>query len=295
MKKICVIGSLNIDHIFYVDHLTQPGETQRASGYEMYYGGKGGNQAVACRLLGLEVSMVGAINLNDAGKAYLSFLKHIGIKTDLIVESTSATGMAFIEVDQYGENKITTWGGANYKLKKSWFEEHINHILSHDIFMFSLEIPKEIIEYLMPILIEHQKIVILDPGPVKNFTDKMLYDGMIVTPNNIEYAYIKDNFKAHTLTVIQKEGHRGSTFTQGDLIYHEDAFLVDVIDTVGAGDTFNAGVAYAIAHQFKPEEILIFANGCGALATTKKGAQNGMPTEEQVKALIHNRINDQIE
>lgn len=283
--KVCVIGSLNVDHVLYVNNFPKPGETVRSKGYEQHFGGKGGNQAVACAKLGLEVSMVGAINTADLGKLYIDHLKTLKVNTKMIKASDAHTGYAFIEVDKSGENKIVTAGGANYTLDLEWINHHIEAILDHDIFMFSLEIPQSIVEYIMPLLYQAQKKVILDPAPIDNFSHGMLNQNLYLTPNDTELEILQQ-YDMKDMKIIMKKGAEGSAFKHHDILIHQPAHRVDVIDTVGAGDTFNAGLAYGLSKNLPMDQVLDFANACGALATTKRGAQAGMPTLEDVQKLI---------
>lgn len=279
--KICVIGSMNIDHNMTLDHFPKEGETIRAKSYQQYYGGKGGNQATACRRLGLEVGIVACIGKDPLGLTYKEYLEKDGIHTALIKHSKLPTGTAFIEIDGSGENKIITVGGANYDLDESWLQEHLKEILTYDIFMFSLEIPPKFALKFMKILNEHNKIIILDPAPSRNFDPIMLEYITYVTPNETELNEIPLSAK-----VILKEGANGSKH-QG---IHVDGYKVNTVDTVGAGDTFNSAIAYGITQGFDTVDLLQFANATAAISTESYGAQTGMPTATRViKFLEHKK------
>lgn len=288
--KVCIIGSLNIDHILYVQSFTRPGETNRSIGYEKFYGGKGGNQALACAKLGLEVSIVGSINANDEGIQYLHHLEHHGVDTSLVKRSEHHTGLAFIEVDGHGENKIVTHGGANYELSGNWLDENMDSILKHDVFLFSLEIPSESVIKLMKQIRKSGKIIVLDPAPVSNFTDEMIGLVDYITPNETELSTLQaSDLPLSSLHLILKKGNQGSWYYHGNSSYQADAYKVDAIDTVGAGDTFNAGICFGIVHSLTPERMLSFANACGAMATMAHGAQGNMPFLKDVKSFIDER------
>jgi len=235
--------------------------------------------------LGVEVAMLGAMGTDSDSQAYMAFLNESRIKTHLIDQSYDKSGMAFIEVDASGENKIMTIGGANYMLSSQWIDQHLKEILEYDVFMFSLEIPKEVVEHLLLILKQEEKIIILDPAPVQNFTIDMTQYIDYLTPNETEYDKI-GIISNKDLSIILKQGNKGSTYLKENLSVQ--GFTVDTIDTVGAGDTFNAALCYGIIHKMSNQELLTFANAAGALATTKVGAQCGMPTLNEIKMLMKN-------
>lgn len=280
-KKICVVGSLNVDQILSVKNFVQVGETIKAKELQVHFGGKGGNQAIACSKLGLTTSMLGCIGEDEHGKRYLEHLGHHNIQTHLIKRARGTSGQAFIEVDEKGDNRITTIGGANYQMTEKWIDEHLEDILEHDVFLFSLEMPKSVAIYLMKLLQAHHKLLILDPAPFANFDVEMLNYIDYITPNQTEYDRIKDHLDS-THHVILKKGAKGSTYIHKNIKIHIPPYVVQAIDTVGAGDTFNAGLCFGLMFNYTIEESLMIGNIAGGLATTKKGAQSGMPTLKQL-------------
>ncbi len=276
VKKVCVVGSLNIDHILNVESFPRPGETIKAKSLNTFFGGKGGNQATACAKLGLSTSMLGSVGADSHGIRYINHFKSIGVQTGLIHQS-NISGQAFIQVDNSGENNIVTIGGANYDLSKKWIEDHLDEILEHDVFLFSLEIPPKVVMYLMEQLEKHHKIIILDPAPFANFDKKMLDYVDYITPNQTEYESMKSllNPNHH---VIVKRGEKGSKYIHKEISINIPPYPVNVIDTVGAGDTFNAAFCFALIFKYTIEEALMTANIAGAIATTEAGAQTAMPT-----------------
>lgn len=285
-KKVCVIGSLNVDSILKLDNFPKAGETVRANDLEIFFGGKGGNQAIAASKLGLKVSMIASIGNDHHGDDYITHLKSHGINTELIKRNDSFTGQAFIELDHKGENKIITIGGANYQLNKAWVDTNLEKILDHDLFLISLEIPKEVSLYIMEILSEHNKSIVLDPAPYKNFDSKMLDLVEYVTPNETEYDQIKKSLKCHH-KVIFKKGSQGASYLFEDKQLQSPVYKVNTVDTVGAGDTFNAAIAFGLIFNYSIEDILSHANIAGGVATTKFGAQTGMPTLECLLNIKH--------
>ena len=278
-KKICVVGSLNIDYILNVKEFPLSGETIKATSLKTFFGGKGGNQATACSLLGLQTSMLGSIGKDVHGDDYLKSLKKKGINTKLIHRDSTTSGQAFILVDEQSENKIVTVGGANYALTQKWIDDHIEELLDHDVFLFSLDSSQDVLLYLMKLLDKHKKIMILDPAPFANFDHKMLDYVDYITPNETEYEHIKDSLNP-SINVVLKRGSKGSSFIHNKMRINIPPYHVDAIDSVGAGDTFNAALCFGLMFNYTIEETLMIANIAGAMATKAEGAQNGMPKLE---------------
>ncbi|WP_240842088.1 cysteine-rich CWC family protein [Acidaminobacter sp. JC074] len=279
-KKVCVVGSLNVDHVLDVKNFPKPGETIKASKLSTFFGGKGGNQATACSKLGLTTSMLGSVGSDGHGNSYIEHFTNMGVNTNLIHQS-NISGQAFIQVDQEGENNIVTIGGANYDLSIQWIDDHLEEILEHDVFLFSLEIPQDLVLYLMEILEKHHKLIILDPAPFANFHVKMLDYTDYITPNNSEYEQIKSYLKP-SHHVIVKRGEKGSKYIHNEISINIPPYPVKAIDTVGAGDTFNAAFCFALVFNYTIEDALMTSNIAGAMATTKPGAQTGMPSLQEL-------------
>jgi len=285
-RKVCVVGSLNIDKILTVENFPLKGETIKAQKLEEHFGGKGGNQATALRKLGVSTSMFGCVGSDPLGDKYINNLKTLGVDTSLIKRASGISGQAYILVDQLGENQIVTLGGANYSLDEAWIEYNIEALLDHDIFLFSLEIPQTVSLKLMRLLHKHNKIIILDPAPFSNFHDEMLDYVDYITPNETEYNHLKDILKP-SHNVVMKKGAKGSSYIHNNITINVPPYPVSTIDTVGAGDTFNAAFTFALVFKFTTEESLMIANTAGAFATTKKGAQGGMP---DLKTLLKSKL-----
>ena len=148
MKSICVIGSLNIDLVATVERFPRPGETITGKYFATYTGGKGANQAIAAGRLGADVEMVGKVGDDFYGKKYLKVLDDNGVKTGCInIETGISTGVAVIEVDSSGDNRIVVIPGANGKVDVDFINLKLDYILRNDIFLFKLEIPLSTVEF----------------------------------------------------------------------------------------------------------------------------------------------------
>ncbi len=302
MKKICVVGSLNMDLVVTVDRFPQPGETITGREFATYPGGKGGNQAVALGRLGADVLMIGKLGNDLFGEQYLVNLKENSIVLDGVkVEEGVSSGIAVIEVDSTGENHIVIVPGANGKVDRAFIEGNWPLMEQRDIFLFQLEIPIDTVLYAMEKLKKAGKTIILDPAPARILPDEIFLNVDYITPNETEMETLTgirikdvDDLKeaGHWLikkgvkNVIAKAGKKGAYLITSDDFVHVPGFSVKAVDTTAAGDSFNAGFAFALAQGKEIIESIRFANAVGAISTTAKGAQSAMPSLKQVEAFI---------
>ncbi|NSW92659.1 MAG: ribokinase [Firmicutes bacterium] len=309
MKSICVVGSLNMDLVATVERFPRPGETVTGKEFGTYTGGKGANQAVASGRLGANVRMVGKVGDDFYGKKYLEVLKNNGVKIDGIdIEPGTSTGVAVIEVDSSGANHIVVIPGANGKVDTEFINRKLNYILESDIFLFQLEIPLETVVFCMKkvqetqkTLRQNKKIIILDPAPAVPLEDEVLEYVDYITPNETEIEVLtggkidteedikKASFKLldrGVKTVIAKAGEKGAFIVERERFVHVPAPKVNVVDTTAAGDSFNAGLAFALSQNRELVDCVKFANIVASLAVTAKGAQEAMPNMEQVEAFM---------
>ncbi len=302
MLPIYVVGSLNTDLTVTIPKFHLPGETITGTSFQIFLGGKGGNQAVAAARLKAEVHFVGAVGRDAYGEAYLKGLRDEGIRTDMVrVIEDTPSGIALIEVNPQGENRIIVVGGTNDTVDKSAVEAGYCQVEKPHILMLQLEIPMEASIRAA----EHAKqiggLVILDPAPAVPLPRALLSQVDYITPNETELAILTgmrtdtmEEVKLAALSLIEqgakrvvaKLGKRGNLFVDRDSDLFTPGFTVRAIDTTAAGDSFNAGLAYALSRNLPLKEALRLANAVGALSTTAMGAQGAMPGIEQVKELI---------
>ncbi len=303
MKKICVIGSLNVDLTLRMPRFHAPGETITALSFSTYAGGKGGNQAVAAAKLGADVLMVGKLGDDQNGAFYQEVFKQNHIHTDGVQTVASiSSGIALIEVDDKGENRIAIVPGTNALVNQKQVDDFMPLLLDYDIILLQLEIPMETVCYAAKVLSQKGKCIILDPAPAVPLPQELYGYVDYLTPNTTELS-ILSNMAVNSLdeaeaasrillekgakNVVAKLGAKGCYFTNQNKAQVVKGYSVEVVDTTAAGDSFNAGLAVALAQDMPIEKALSFANAVGALAVTGAGAQGAMPTMEAVKAFIH--------
>ncbi len=301
--KTCVVGSLNMDLVATVDRFPKPGETIIGNDFATYPGGKGGNQAVALGRLGADVLMVGKVGNDLFGEQYLNNLKMNGVSSDTVkVHEGISTGIAVIEVDSTSENRIVVIPGANGKVDRTLIDENWDLMEARDIFLFQLEIPLDTILYTMERLNKAGKTIIFDPAPAMALPDEMYKYVDYITPNETEIEMLtqikiendEDLKKAGrwliskgVKNVVAKAGKKGAYLITRDNFVHIPGFKVNAVDTTAAGDSFNAGLAFALSHGNDILECIRFANAVGAISTTGKGAQSAMPSIGEVEEFIN--------
>ena len=191
MKKICVVGSINMDLVVMADRFPQPGETVIGKEFHTFPGGKGANQAVAVGRLQADVRMIGKVGDDPFGKQLLSNLEENGVNTEGVVsEPGISSGLAIIEVDNSGENHIVVIPGANGAVDTRFIDAQFDTMLENDLFLFQLETPLETVLYAMKKLKQHGKTIILDPAPVGVLPDEIFQYVDYITPNETEIALL---------------------------------------------------------------------------------------------------------
>lgn len=303
MKKIAVIGSLNLDYVMSVAHMPAVGETILADGFEMIPGGKGANQAFAAGRLGAGVVMLGAVGMDDAGKQLCDSLKSAGVCTDHLKHADGySTGSAFITVNEQGDNHIIVAQGANKAVDCAYIDSKEEVIRACDIVIFQLEIPLETVLYAAKKAKEWGKTVILDPAPARVDLPRALLECVdILKPNETEAAVLTgsraEDWK-QSAELLQKQGAKNILITLGgDGAYlkqedgstrHFKAKKVKAVDTTAAGDTFTAGVAVGTAIGDDLPSAIQLASHASAIVVTRKGAQSSIPSlaevQEQIRA-----------
>ncbi|HWQ42346.1 MAG TPA: ribokinase [Desulfosporosinus sp.] len=295
--RIVVIGSLNMDLI--VKAVRAPGRGETVMGEEIYFipGGKGANQAVGLARLGAETTMIGAVGSDSFGEELLKALQRDGVNTSSVkVIDSEATGIASILLTE-GDNSIVVVPGANAQCLPEDLDRYEGRIAEADLVLLQLEIPLVTVEYAVKLARKHGKTVMLNPAPAQSLTRDLLSKVDYLTPNRSELSLLTRMSEESTMAkgierllelgvscCITTLGAEGVAFMgKGGNLVKVSGHKVPVVDTTGAGDAFNAGLAYVLAQKKTIREAVEFAVQVSALAVTKFGAQGGMPTLVEVK------------
>jgi ribokinase len=288
--KIAVIGSMNMDYTIETDTLPNIGETVLANHFFKNIGGKGANQAVAAARLGGEVSLYGSLGLDENGQLIKEQMEKENINvSNLHYVKGSPTGVAFIELFN-SDNRILVVPGANQYTNISYIKMVEESLLKHNVFVFQLETPIEILEYLIPILYQSGKIIIVNPAPAKTLKKELIEKITYLIPNEHEYNVVLDENELKLKDLLQKYanklivtlGKKGAAYHDGNRLITIPILKVEAVDATGAGDTFTGAFSVAIAKGKSIRESIRFANIAAGLSVTKKGAQTGMPFETEV-------------
>lgn len=301
-SPILVLGSSNIDFILQLPRFHHPGETVQAHHFSIAFGGKGANQAVAAKRLGAEVIFVTKLGNDIYGKSYRRYLIKQGIPQKyLLMDKNTSTGMAFIELDKKGENRIVVFEGANRHLLVEDLKK-ISHLWEKArVFVSQLEIPIPTVTWGLRMAKKYGTLTILNPSPPIPLSSKFFSLVDYLVPNELEAQILsgikfrKDSdlskiaqklLSTGTKNVIITLGPRGLFFKNNEEEAWMKAFKVKVVDTTAAGDAFLGGLAFGLAEGHPLYESLRIANAAGALATTKLGAQPSLPSKKNLKHFL---------
>jgi ribokinase len=293
MTRIVVVGSINMDLVTLAPRFVGPGETILGERFLTVPGGKGANQAVAAARLGADVALVGATGNDAFGKQLRDGLAAEGIDLDHVAQlDDSASGTASITVAG-GENQIIVVPAANARVTPAQVERAQSLIERADAVLVQMEIPLETVEATLRLGHRLGVPVILNPAPAQQLPTDWLQLARYVTPNQHELAILlgadpHEDFRAlmqrSPCPVVLTCGGEGAWYREQGEPLHQPGFTVDVVDTTGAGDTFNAALAVFL-HEGLPEAVRK-ACAAAALSVTRLGAQGGMPRLTGVQALL---------
>lgn len=292
MGHIAVIGSCNVDVVVEADRRPQAGETVMGKALHIVPGGKGANQAVAAARLGADVYMVGCVGDDANGTLMLETMKKEGIHTDYVkVVPGVTTGTAHITLAE-GDNSIIVVAGANACVDEKVVDEAWDIIRTADIVMLQEEIPLETDAYIIRRAAEEGTAVMLNPAPFMPLPEDVIAKAVYVTPNEHEAALMfpgktqEEILCGADCRVIMTVGSAGVLYGEDGHAENVPGFKVPVVDTTGAGDTFNGAFAVAKASGMDMKEAIRFANAAAALSVGKIGAQGGMPKREEVEEML---------
>jgi ribokinase len=294
MGYISVLGIFVADISFSGNKIPSIGETILGNSYNIGPGGKGCNQAIAIARLGGKVNFISKIGKDDYGQLALNTLDQNKIDTSAIIQSQNQqTGVAGIMVDKKtGKNAINVITGAASTLTINEVNKNIDKIKNSKIFLTQLEIPKDVTLYSLKIAKENKVLTILNPAPASKISKEFFNYIDYFTPNETEAEFytgikITNEKEAKEASikllniglkrVIITLGEKGLFYSDGKEEIYLKATQVKAIDTTGAGDAFNGGLAYALSQNKSIKDSLNLANQVAGLSTLKLGAGNAMP------------------
>ena len=294
MSEITVLGIFVADISFSGPKIPSIGETILGKKYNVGPGGKGCNQAIAIARLGGNTNFISKIGKDAYGELALKTLEKNKISTENIIQdSNQQTGVAGILVDQNtGKNAINVIVGAPSSFRISEIEKQINLIKRSKIFLTQLEVPKDVTLHCLKTAKENGCITILNPAPASEISKEFYNNIDFFTPNETEaefYTGIKIASEKEAKQAADKLlnlgikkiiitlGEKGLFYSDGKEETYLKASAVKAIDTTGAGDAFNGGLAFGLSKEKPIKECLELANKVAGISTTKLGAGDAMP------------------
>lgn len=290
MKTILVVGSLNMDYTIYVNEFPKEGETLFGNNRFIQPGGKGANQAVAIAKSGLvNTLMIGAIGNDKDGEEVKNIVSSFGVDVKLIKKDVE-TGNATIVVDKNSENKIIIIGGANTSLAIDDID--VSLIEKADYIVLQNEINQAVNDFVINKAYELNKTIIYNPAPYRNIDDDILKKITYFIPNEIELEkYSNMNNVDDGISYLLNKGIKNvlvTLGTKGSLLKNKnesikvDAFKVDAIDTVAAGDTFVGYFVSALASGKSEKEAMLLASKASSITVSRKGSLVSIPTLKEI-------------
>ena len=287
--RIAVVGSANVDLVTFIDRLPVPGETIFGTHFDLGWGGKGANQAVAARLCGADVDMVARVGEDLFGAATIENFKAQGIGTEHVrIVAGASSGVAPIFVDPNGQNRIIVVKGANDRLLPADVDEALPVLERAGCIVLQLEIPIETVYHTIRIANRLGIRCLLNPAPAQPLDVGVVAAADYFIPNEPEAETISgmtvrsvDEAKACARALIGR-GLKRVIITLGDkgaLLASKDGeelipgFKVATKDTTGAGDAFIGSFAVFLAEGFAENQAIARANLYAALSTTAVGTQ----------------------
>lgn len=303
MAEICVVGGINMDLVVRVPHIPRPGETVQGGAVARFPGGKGSNQAVAASQLGAAVCLVGQVGADSFGEEMPAGLRAAGVETGGVRRVPgAATGVALISVAPDGQNAIVVAPGANMAWDEAALADVERAAAGCRLLVLNLEVPPPVIARAIRSAKESGAQVILNPAPHRKGDEASFGNVDVFVPNQVEAALFagvepegvrdwgevgrKLRRRGPHAVVVTLAGE-GSVIVDDDGVAHVPAFQVPVVDTTAAGDAFVGGLAVAILGGLTLREAVRFANGCGAIAVTRAGAQPSLPRRDEVEQLLN--------
>lgn len=305
MAAIVVVGSANTDFTVQVDRLPRPGETVTGGEFRVSFGGKGANQAMAARSAGAEVALLAKIGTDYHGRRLFRHLVESGFPTaGLLRDEQAPAGVALIAVDRKGRNQIVVASGSNRAFGVPDLRSLEGLLSGASLLLCQLEIPMEVVADALRAARRRSVTTLLNPAPAAALPEELLAEVDILIPNEVEAEAlagvpVRGRSDAETAasilhrkgcpTIIITLGERGALLSRNGRCRHLPAFEVKPVDSVAAGDAFCGALAAGLAEGQELADAVRFAGAAGALCTTRRGAQEALPSRREIDDFLARR------
>ena len=293
------LGSINLDHLYQVDHFVRPGETLTSTQFQTLLGGKGANQSIALAQAGATVMHIGAIGLGD--EWVLADMQARGVNTDRVARVEGASGHAIIQLDKQAENAILLYPGANHCLTPSQIQSALQDAGPGDWLLMQHETNG--LEEAIARARQQGLSIAFNPAPmVAERVRPLLPDIDLLIVNEIEAMdlmgteseqaaeqALKTNYP--NLRILLTLGRQGVVYIGPEGRESRPAYLVEAVDTTAAGDTFIGYCLAALARGASIAQAMQQGSAAAAICVTRLGAAAAIPAYDEVQAFIETRGN----
>jgi len=296
---IAVVGSMNIDLIAYTPRAPGPGETVIGERFQSGFGGKGANQAVMARLLGADVSFVGALGDDLYATMTLENFATLRIDTSSVMRVAGSSGVAPIWVEADGTNRIIVVAGANDLVTPEHAAAAVTGMARVDVAVGQLEIPQAVTVAGFVAARARGAVTVLNPAPAAPIAPALLAATDWLIPNEVEFAMLAGSsdepseaelaaFATSTATrLVVTLGARGAALVGRDgRVTRVPAGQVTAIDTTGAGDAFVGAFVVGLALRLPELDAVRLGVACASDSVTRHGTQSSFPDSERAAALL---------
>lgn len=289
--RVLNIGSMNLDYVYQVDHIVQPGETLASGGMNIFLGGKGMNQSIALAKAGVEVYQGGMIG--EDGQPFIDACKEFGVHGEFIKQVKGKTGHAIIQIDKDAQNCILLFGGANQLLTEEYIDEVLAQFEEGDILLLQNEV--NALPYMVEKAYEKGMQIALNPSPFNEKLDAVDMEKIsLFLLNEIEGGQITGYMKPEEILaemakkfpkakIVLTLGGDGAIYYENGKSYHQPIFKVEAMDTTAAGDTFTGYFLAGMVEGMSIEDTLKMSAKASSIAVTRNGAVPSIPYRKEVE------------
>ncbi len=290
-NKIAVIGLSGESIFMKTDHFHQNGETVVASVYHKEYGGKGYNQAVAAKRFGVETSFLTLVGDDEIGINVELSLKKEQINSFVIKRKNALSAVAYILIDQNGNNQVTCYPGVSKDMTKEDVQSFENEIATSKYLLLQLEMSDESLAEAINLAKKWHTKVILNPAPYHHIDSNLLAKCDILTPNEIEaneLFELNNDYSFEAIKAIEHQkviitmGNKGSILKNDNEIIQIDPLIVKVLNTTGAGDTYNGILAASLVENYAFKEAAILASIAASISVTREFVIDSIPKKSEI-------------
>ena len=302
---IVVVGSANTDLQFMSETIPRGGETIFGTGFDMGFGGKGANQAVAASLCGAQVAMIAAVGGDLLGTETIRNFESLGVDTSGVrTIPGAATGAALILVEPNGENRIIVAKGANQLLRPADVDAAASRLAAADMILLQFEIPLETVYHTIGLAKAHHVRCMVNPAPalpadltelaaadylILNETEAEVISGRRVRSDAERDACVSELLARGLRQVVLTLGAKGALLASSRSRVHVPSFSVRAVDTTGAGDAFIGSLATFLSEGMDESEAVSRANLYAALSATRVGTQKSFARRAEFEAELTRR------